>query len=56
VDAVFAWDEGDGDRSLETWRKDNLDYFSGECGLLGRTSRGDMFVVLERFELLYGEG
>jgi uncharacterized protein YhfF/uncharacterized protein (DUF952 family) len=54
VDAEFAWDEGEDDRSLEAWRAGHLEYFSRQCVLLGRTPRADMPVVLERFELLHG--
>lgn len=49
VDAAFAFDEGEGDRSLAYWRDAHRDYF-------GRTSPGFTEsdpVVCERFELLH---
>jgi len=53
VDATFAWDEGEGDRTLEDWRRGHWSYFSRECESLGRTMSEDAEVCLERFELLY---
>jgi uncharacterized protein YhfF/GNAT superfamily N-acetyltransferase len=53
VDAAFAWDEGEGDRSLADWRAGHLRFFSRECVTLGRTMSDDAAVVLERFELVY---
>lgn len=52
VDAQYAWEEGEGDRSLATWRADHWEFFSRECALLGRAPRPEMRVILERFELL----
>jgi uncharacterized protein YhfF len=53
VDAQFAFDEGEGDRSLGYWRKAHWDYFSGRCGALGTTVSLDMPVVCERFKVVY---
>ena len=53
VDATFAWDEGEGDRSLLFWRQAHWAYFSRECAELGREPSLDMPIVLERFELLF---
>jgi uncharacterized protein YhfF len=53
VDAQYAWDEGEGDRTLDTWRADHWAYFTRECATLGCEPTDDMPVVLERFELLY---
>jgi len=53
VDAAFAWDEGEGDRTLEDWKRGHWRYFSRECESLGQTMREDAEVCLERFELLY---
>lgn len=53
VDAQFAWDEGEGDRSLAYWKKAHWEYFSAECASLGREPSLEMPVVLERFELLW---
>ncbi len=53
VDAAFAWDEGEGDRTLEDWKRGHWQYFSRECESLGRAMSEDAEVCLERFELLY---
>jgi uncharacterized protein YhfF len=53
VDAQFAFDEGEGDRSLEYWRNAHLEYFSGRCQALGKTLSMDMPVVCERFRVVY---
>jgi len=53
VDAAFAWDEGEGDRTLADWMDGHRRFFDRECGRLGIPFRDDLPVVLERFELLY---
>ena len=53
VDAAFAWDEGEGDRTLSDWKRGHGTYFSRECESLGRSMSEDAEVCLERFELLY---
>jgi uncharacterized protein YhfF/GNAT superfamily N-acetyltransferase len=53
VDAAFAWDEGEGDRTLDDWRRGHWQYFSRECESLDRAMSEDAEVCLERFELLY---
>ena len=53
VDAKFAWDEGEGDRTLDDWKAGHWRYFSRECASLGRQMSQDAEVCLERFELLY---
>jgi uncharacterized protein YhfF len=47
VDAAFAYDEGEGDRSLAYWREAHRRYF----GRLGRFSE-DMMLMCERFRLV----
>jgi len=47
VDAAFAYDEGEGDRSLAYWRDAHRAYF----GRLGRFSE-DMMLMCERFRLI----
>ncbi|HWX27786.1 MAG TPA: ASCH domain-containing protein [Steroidobacteraceae bacterium] len=47
VDEAFAYDEGEGDRSLRYWREAHTRYFSQ----LGRYSP-DMMLWCERFELV----
>ena len=47
VDAAFAHDEGEGDRSLAHWREAHRNYFSR----LGKFSE-DMMLMCERFRLI----
>jgi uncharacterized protein YhfF len=47
VDAAFAYEEGEGDRSLAYWRDAHRRYF----GRLGRFSE-DMMLMCERFRLV----
>ena len=53
VDAAFAWDEGEGDRTLDDWKQGHWRYFSRECESLGQSMSEDAEVFLERFELLF---
>lgn len=53
VDAAFAASEGEGDRSLEHWRRVHWEFFRRECTRLGRTPGGDMPVVCENFRVVY---
>ena len=54
VDAAFAWDEGEGDRTLADWKDGHRRYFTRELAdLRPATSTRRMEVDLERFELLY---
>ena len=53
VDAAFAWDEGEGDRTLADWLDGHRRYFSRVCPGLGIAFSDDTRVQLERFELLY---
>jgi len=47
VDAAFAYEEGEGDRSLAYWRSAHRNYF----GRMGRFSE-DMMLMCERFRLV----
>lgn len=53
VDPDFARDEGEGDLSLDFWRRGHWDYFSRRCAELGRQPTLDMPVFCERFRLVY---
>ena len=53
VDAQFAFDEGEGDQSLDYWRAVHWDYFSRRCAAIGKEPSLEMPVNCERFELLY---
>lgn len=52
VDEDFAAAEGEGDRTLESWREGHEAYFRRNLGE-GHEFTTDMPVVCERFELLY---
>lgn len=53
VDARFAWDEGEGDRTLEDWRAGHRAYFEREAPLYGIEFNDRTLICCERFELLY---
>jgi uncharacterized protein YhfF/ribosomal protein S18 acetylase RimI-like enzyme len=53
VDAAFAWDEGEGDRTLADWKDGHRRFFGDELARLDRRFDESMLVDLERFELLY---
>jgi len=51
----IAFDEGEGDRSLEYWRRVHKHFFNEECKAIGRTPTDDMPVVTERFVKVFPE-
>lgn len=53
VDARFAWEEGEGDRSLAYWRDAHQRFFARTLPLIGRAPAPDMPLVCERFRLVY---
>jgi uncharacterized protein YhfF len=54
VDAAFAWDEGEGDRTLDNWKADHLAYFTRRCAELRIAwSEVDVPIVFQRFELVW---
>jgi uncharacterized protein YhfF/RimJ/RimL family protein N-acetyltransferase len=53
VDAQFAWDEGEGDRTLRDWLDGHMRYFKREAERTGQPFSPTMPVTLERFEVLY---
>lgn len=53
VDAEFAFDEGEGNQSLDYWRQIHWDYFSRRCAAIGKNPDLEMPVNCERFKLLY---
>ena len=54
VDPEQAYEEGEGDRSLEYWREVHWRFFGREAQRIGREPTADMSVICERFRLLYG--
>ncbi|MFM2067400.1 MAG: hypothetical protein RLZZ584_2309 [Pseudomonadota bacterium] len=53
VTAEFAASEGEGDRTLATWRRDHWAYFGRECAQIGRVPDEAMPCVCSNFELLH---
>ncbi|HSH43848.1 MAG TPA: ASCH domain-containing protein [Arenicellales bacterium] len=53
VTPEFARIEGEGDRSLEYWRKAHWEFFIAECAQAGRRPSPDMEVVCEQFAVVY---
>ena len=53
VGAKHAFDEGEGDRSLEYWQEVHWTFFTEECQAIGRKPAQNMPVVCERFRLVY---
>jgi uncharacterized protein YhfF len=53
VESQFAFDEGEGDRSLEYWRKVHLRFFTRALAKIGREFSDDMPLVCEIFRVIY---
>ncbi len=53
VDEAFAYDEGEDDRTLSSWRDGHSRYFTAEAAELGLTFDEDSLICCERFRLLY---
>ncbi len=53
VDERFAWDEGEYDRTLETWLAGHRRYFRRECEGLGIEFSDDLEVCFERFRVVW---
>jgi len=53
VDEQFAYEEGEGDRSLAAWREGHWRYFSRVLPKIGRIPTQDMPLVCERFRVVY---
>ncbi len=53
VDARFAYEEGEGDRSLAYWRDAHWRFFSRTLPDIGKKPSTDMPLVCERFRVIY---
>jgi uncharacterized protein YhfF len=55
VDDKFAYEEGEDDRSLESWRKEHWNYFSRVLPKIAKKPAPEMLLVCERFRVVYKE-
>ena len=53
VDAQFALEYGEGDRTLQGWRKMFWSYYSNLCAALGREMSRDAPLICERFLVIF---
>lgn len=53
VTADFAWEEGEGDRSLAYWRAEHWHFFERTCQKMGKEPAMDMPLVCERFRVAW---
>ena len=53
VTAEFAAEEGEGDGTLEWWRRAHSEFYSRELSHWGRTPTDNMPILCERFEVLF---
>ena len=53
VDAAFAYDEGEGDRSIESWRRGHRRCWERVGAELGLALTNDSVVVAERFRVVW---
>ena len=53
VSAAFAQEEGEGDGTLASWRRDHTAFFARECARIGRTPSPRMPVLCEHFRVVY---
>ncbi len=53
VDAQFAYDEGEGDRSLAYWREAHRRFFTRSLAKIGCAFSEEMPLVCERFRVIY---
>jgi uncharacterized protein YhfF len=53
VDEQFAFEYGEGDRTLAFWLDDNWDFLSRWCREIGREPSQTMPLAFQRFRVLY---
>jgi uncharacterized protein YhfF len=53
VGATFAAMEGEGDRSLESWRSNHTAFFTRECARIGRAFDTTAPVLCEQFRVVH---
>ncbi|MFN8414438.1 MAG: ASCH domain-containing protein [Anaerolineales bacterium] len=55
VDEAFAWDGGEEDRTLDSWRRIYWEYIVSECHRIQRNPTPKTPLVCERFRVVYKE-
>ena len=53
IDADFARDYGEGDRTLEWWQKHVFAWYANECRQIGREPSTEMPLLCERFQVVF---
>ena len=53
VDTQFAWDEGEHDRTLQTWLDGHRQAYERQCARIGIEFAEDLEVCFERFTLVW---
>ncbi len=53
VDAQFAYDEGEDNRTLESWRREHRRFFDRTCAARGTTFSENDELILERFAVVW---
>ena len=53
VDGQFAYEEGEDDRSLKSWREEHWRYFLRVLPQIGKQPISQMLLVCERFRVVY---
>ncbi len=53
VDAAFAYEEGEGDRSLASWRDGHWRFFSRVLAKIGREADPKMPLICQRFRVVF---
>ncbi|MGB5819096.1 MAG: ASCH domain-containing protein [Saonia sp.] len=54
IDEAYAQIEGEGDKSLDYWKKVHWDYYTRELEPFDRVPRESMIVVCQEFEKVFG--
>lgn len=53
ADEAFAWDEGEGDRSLASWKREHATFWTRTCAARGVVWTEDDEIVFERFRVVW---
>lgn len=53
IDEEYARMEGEGDKSLDYWKKTHWDYYTRELEEYGRVPRESMIIVCQEFEKIF---